>query len=187
MNYDPAANVHRRARVLPTEREDPRRQPRRRGCLLTDAQKRPLRRSTAATASSCCGPSSGARARGGSSSSLGGLLAGCMDPTAASFDASARMHNRTRCRYAVRGCADPSAANYNPLASVSDGSCVHAAPRAHLRSPPRRGRLGRPQRASRGAPFAAAGVARGAQPQSASDGGRRLVPLLRAAWGARRR
>ena len=49
--------------------------------------------------------------------------AGCMDSTAANYDATSTLDNNS-CYYPGYGCTDSFASNFDPTASFDDGSCV---------------------------------------------------------------
>tara|TARA_R110002020_G_scaffold194731_4_gene395598 strand:+ start:2583 stop:6860 length:4278 start_codon:yes stop_codon:yes gene_type:complete len=50
---------------------------------------------------------------------------GCLDTTAATYDATANVHYSPDCVW-VHGCMDSTALNYDSLASTDDGSCTFA-------------------------------------------------------------
>ena len=52
------------------------------------------------------------------------LPRGCMAPSAANFDAAAKVDDGS-CAYAVPGCSDPAALNWFPLATAASG-CRYA-------------------------------------------------------------
>ncbi len=53
-------------------------------------------------------------------------IPGCMDATAANYDATATVDDGS-CTYGVPGCTDATACNYDAAATADDGNCTYAA------------------------------------------------------------
>ena len=48
------------------------------------------------------------------------LGAGCLDPSATSYDGAATSHDSSMCVYSVVGCTDSTATNYLPVATAEN-------------------------------------------------------------------
>ena len=52
------------------------------------------------------------------------MAAGCLDPAASNYDASASAHDRSLCEYLIVGCTDSRAFNFLGEAEQDSGGCI---------------------------------------------------------------
>eukprot|EP00900_Chrysochromulina_parva_P012931 jgi/Chrpa1/21639/Chrysochromulina_OHIO_Genome00027755-RA len=77
-------------------------------------------RNTFAIPDSCAGAVAGRRLEKDAPGRRLQQGAGCLDPTAITYSASATSHVQSLCTYAILGCTDPNAFNYMPAATAGN-------------------------------------------------------------------